>query len=588
MKLGKWIIPITAILILTLAAGCGRAEKTSGAPNDGIATEDKEKDSLRIPVTDAAELKGLWEKYLYHSITTVGNSNDFNSPDEINPACIAYFSWCKYTAEHGIEDLELVSPDSSLRLFPLDIVIEYAKKYFNIERLDVSKISKDAYDPDKKAFLIGFSSNEAIPQYTEPNAWGVYLDKVSKNKDGTVTASLGYYDSYTTKRTNQIRTYILKPNNDGSLYFASGETEYVNNNLVEIKGEHTYFDSIRGFDGDMSELTMLGEDGEELIMIHTPYTEDGKASIILVDRDTLAVTKGLKLDVKFGPHNIKLLGDKFIICLDDKILTVDKNLEKLQEIKLPKLIVDKKMRKPKYNEKGIADVFFGGYDVSGDIKSIAYSDETGVKLLDMASGKEKLLSKSIKVEGSSLINCYLHQMPRFIAGDKKVITSMLAYEGTVGYTLCNLEDGTSEYIKIPDDGGPKVIRYDTGIININAPQNDATTGSTQYKTLYLDFKTGKTSEIKLEDQGDTGYIIPDYYSFMGENYGAFVTSKNDLNDNANNMYFLNRFNINTKTAEEKLMSVKAAEIYILGVLSDGKIIFWYRFTQSEKGICITK
>jgi hypothetical protein len=55
-----------------------------------------------------------------------------------------------------------------------------------------------------------------------------------------------------------------------------------------------------------------------------------------------------------------------------------------------------------------------------------------------------------------------------------------------------------------------------------------------------------------------------------------------------NMYFLNRFNINTKTAEEKLMSVKAAEIYILGVLCDGKIIFWYKFTQGEKGICITK
>jgi hypothetical protein len=307
-----------------------------------------------------------------------------------------------------------------------------------------------------------------------------------------------------------------------------------------------------------------------------------------VDRASLTVKKKLKLDVRFGPHSIKLSGDKFIICLDDKILTLDKKLEKIQEIKLPKLIVDKKMRVPKYDENGIADVFFGGYDVSRDLKNIAYSDETGVKLLDMASGKEKLLSKSIEVEGSSLINCYLHQMPRFIVGDKKVITSMLAYEGTVGYTLCNLEDGTSEYIKIPDDGGPKVIRYDTGIININAPQNDAATGSTQYKTLYLDFKTGKTSEIKLEDQGDTSYIIPDYYSFTGENYGAFVTSKNDLNDNANNMYFLNRFNINTKTAEEKLMSVKAAEIYILGVLSDGKIIFWYRFTQSEKGICITK
>lgn len=586
MKLRKWIIPITIILILTLAAGCKKVEKTSGPKEGGAAT--KEQDSQGRPVTDAAELKGLWEKYLYHSIGTVGNSKDFSSPDEIDPVCIAHFTWFKYTADHGVEGLEPVSPDSSLRLFPLDTVLEYAKEYFNVEKLDVSKISKDAYDPDKKAFLIGLSAGETIPSYTDRNPWGIYLDKVLKSSDGTITASLGSYDTYKTKRTDQIRTYILKPHRDGSLYFAGGTTEYVNNNLVEIKGEYTYIDSIKGFDGDMSELSMVGEDGEEIIMVHTPYTEDGMTSIILVNRDTLTVTRDFKLDAKFGPHNIKLSGDKFIICLGDKILTVDKKLEKLQEIKLPQLIMDKKMRKPKYDEKGIADVFFGGYDVSSDFKSLTYSDETGVKLLDMASGKEKLLSKSIEVKGSSLIKRYLHQMPSFIAGDKKIITSMLAYEGTVGYTLCNLEDGTSEYIKIPDDGGPKVIRYDTGIINVNAPQNDEATGSSQYKTLYLDFKTGKTSEIRLQDPGDTGYIIPDYYSFTGENYAAFVTSKCDINDYANNMYFLNRLNINSKTVEEKLISVKAGEIHILGVLSDGKIIFWYRFSQGEKGICITK
>lgn len=586
MKLRKWIIPITIILILSLAAGCKKVEKVLNTQKGGADTS--EQNLQGSPVTDEAELKGLWEKYLYHSIGTVSNSKDFNSPDEIDPVYIAHFTWFKYTADHGVEGLELVSLGSYTRLFPLDTVLEYAKEYFNIEKLDVSKISKDAYDPDKKAFLIGLSGGETIPSYTDRNSWGIYLDKVLKSSDGTITASLGSYDTYITKRTNQIRTYILKPHKDGSLYFAGGTTEYVNNHLVEIKGEYTYIDSIKGFDGDMSELSMLGEDGKEIIMVHTPYTENGKASIILVNRDTLTVTRDFKLNVNFEPSNIKLSGDKFIICLDDKILTLDKKLEKLQEIKFPQLIINKKMRKIKYDEKGIADVFFGGYDVSSDIKNLTYSDEMGVKLLDMASGKEKLLSKSIKVEHSSLINHYLHQMPRFIAGDKKVITSMRAYDGTVGYTLCNLENGTSEYIKIPDEGGPEIIRYDTGIINVNTPQNDEITGTSQYKTLYLDFKTGKTSEIKLQDPGDTDYIIPDYYSFMGENYGAFVTSKCDINDYANNMYFLNRLNINSKTAEEKLISVKAGEIQILGVLSDGKIIFWYRFSQGEKGICITK
>lgn len=50
----------------------------------------------------------------------------------------------------------------------------------------------------------------------------------------------------------------------------------------------------------------------------------------------------------------------------------------------------------------------------------------------------------------------------------------------------------------------------------------------------------------------------------------------------------NRLNLKTLQIEPKIISVKAAEAHILGVLTDGRIVFWYSLNSSENGVCITK
>lgn len=54
------------------------------------------------------------------------------------------------------------------------------------------------------------------------------------------------------------------------------------------------------------------------------------------------------------------------------------------------------------------------------------------------------------------------------------------------------------------------------------------------------------------------------------------------------MTYLNRVNLITFQVEEQLVLVKGAETYILGVLADGRVLFWYSQNPIESGICITK
>ncbi|MGI6534793.1 MAG: hypothetical protein ACOX23_09455 [Peptococcia bacterium] len=75
---------------------------------------------------------------------------------------------------------------------------------------------------------------------------------------------------------------------------------------------------------------------------------------------------------------------------------------------------------------------------------------------------------------------------------------------------------------------------------------------------------------------------------MGKNYAAYITTRQDNNSNDNNMAYINRIKLDNFRLEEQLVSVKAAETTLLGVLADGRILFWYSLNPSESGICITR
>jgi len=129
---------------------------------------------------------------------------------------------------------------------------------------------------------------------------------------------------------------------------------------------------------------MLGEDNNCLILAYTPYDKKKNVSLILLNPETMKVEKKLELGENFALTDARLTGEKIVVCLKDRIITIDKTLERSEEMLLPKAIRDKIERKPKYDKDGFPDIFFGGYDVANDLKRIVYADEKGVKLFNLA------------------------------------------------------------------------------------------------------------------------------------------------------------------------------------------------------------
>ncbi|WP_258360183.1 hypothetical protein [Moorella sulfitireducens (nom. illeg.)] len=591
----KPILSLSAIAIVVLwlafLAGC----QTSSKNTPGQVPE-KTKQALQYgDITDPVELERLWQEYFYDTIANVGNTRVFNSAQEIDPLNVARFCGLRYVAEHGKESLAPAAEGSPFQLLPLDIVLEYAERYFNLTSLDVSNIESGSYDPQKRAFIFNFGNERTRPSYNAVNSWGEHLDKVTRNSDGTVTAML------VRRRNDRIeltKTYTLKQREDGSLYFVSGRWEYVNNNLVSLTGDYQRYDKITGFDENLDWLSMLGEVDGRLILAYMPYknTPSAKgenAALMLVNPETMTVDKKMEISGDFAsdgaPTNISLRGDSIIIRFKDRFMVVDKTLTRSESVPLPKTIAAKINREPQYNAKGNPDVFFGGYDVASDRKRYVYADETGVKLFNATDNSEKLLSPTISITNSELYANSFHKNPRFVADEQKVITTMTGYEGAIGYTLCDLESGTAKNYRIASESScTGLIRYDTGLLEVNIYLRDQENQTGDYKTMYLDFKTGGLQEISLADPGDTGYIRTPDYGYVGQNFAAFITSKVDNTNNANNEFYLNRLNLKTLQVEPKIITVKAAETHILGVLADGRIVFWYNLNPSENGVCITK
>ncbi|MDD2421322.1 MAG: hypothetical protein PHU78_04200, partial [Heliobacteriaceae bacterium] len=445
-----------------------------------------------------------------------------------------------------------------------------------------------SYDPQKRAFLFNFGSERTRPAYNADNAWDICLNKVTRNNDGTLTVVLVHKGPPQSGRIELTKTYTLKQREDGSLFFVSGRWDFVNNHLVSLTGDYQYYTEITGFAGNMEELAMLGEVDGQPLLANTPYEKGKTASLLLLNPATMHVEKQLDLQAKFEATDVRLT-DKIVVCLKDKIITVDQALEETKDLPLPPAIKAKMARKPEYDQYGIPDIFFGGYDVSRDLKTIVYADEIGVKLFNIADNSEKLLAPSVLIEGSKLFNKSYHRHPRFVAHEQKVITIMTAYEGTLGYTLCDLETGTAKTYDISSESSSTgCIRYDSGLLEVNTHLYNREKQTAECKTLYLDFRTGEIKEITLEDPGDTNDIRWPEHCYVGQDYAAFITRKWDSSDPAQSMFYLNRINLKTLQLEPKIISVKAAQTYILGVLADGRILFWYNLNPSENGVCLTK
>ncbi len=368
-------------------------------------------------------------------------------------------------------------------------------------------------------------------------------------------------------------------------------------NIVEITGSYTRFDEIKGFGGDYQYLSMIGEADGHIIMEYLPYTysEMDKPSLMLVDLDTLEVKKTIVMespdpDSQESPiSHIKMAGDKILVCFDEYISVMDKALEPIEEIPLPEAIIERSKREEVFDDDGISSTYYGGYDISNDMEKIVFTDEAGIKLYDMKSNKEVLLTKNIYNE--NLLSRYYYVLPRFIANDKKVIVDKGGYEYSLGYTIYGISDGGLKTLNLFTEFGPNEIYYDTGLLEPGISVYNAEKGEHEGKRIYLDFESGDVTELQVEKYAYEHYFFQDNV-YVGENYAAYATyvwyDDNDENETKNDMYYINRLNLKTLETENDILEIKGGGPHILGVLADGRVLFCYNYRESESGVCIAK
>ncbi len=77
---------------------------------------------------------------------------------------------------------------------------------------------------------------------------------------------------------------------------------------------------------------------------------------------------------------------------------------------------------------------------------------------------------------------------------------MTGYEGAMGYTLYDMESETAKTYRITSEcSSTGLIRYDTGLLEVNTHLYNQENQTAECKTLYLDFGQGKLGRVFLKN-----------------------------------------------------------------------------------------
>ncbi len=555
---------VIACMLLAQIMGCSVPEKPEA--DEEVAAPDL----VAEDTVDAQERERIWKEYIFPAISTVMNTREFQSAEEIDPNAVARFCWWKYVEEHGVEQLEetleRVDEQSRSRLFPLDIAMPYAYRYFNLESLDLSRMNDSNYDSQREAFTFSLGKQPRVSNSYGKTAGGLSLHEMEKNPDGTLIVTL--YDYYSGDIVDQIATITLMQHEDGEFFFGNGKKEYVENRLVDIVGEHQEF-SFPDVFNTSEPMKMISEQGSAVII----NTGDHKMPLIKVETNQMKIVRQLELEEESRFIRAKEKDGRIYLMLDDRVRILDMDLKPLQEIPLP----------PALTREGTQD-FFGGYDVCADLERFVYADGEGLKLLDSVDMREELLAGSIHHEHQNVGDFTSHYFdPCFVSGEQKVLATRSYYEGNDGYHLFDLIEGTSKEIQSFEAISTSMVYFDDGaVVDFHTPEYFEDLKTNNYRISYLDFPSGEVNVAESEILGGyMGYIIFPSEVYSGKRYSAFLTI-----DSETQARYVNRISNESMETEGNLLSLENARVHLVGVLEDGCIMVYYYRNPVDNGFCL--
>lgn len=559
-----WLVLLLLTAQFLMLAGCGRQEE---GERDLEAEEMVVEPAVSIEITGKAELDRLWKRYIYHAERILIGKEPFAIAVEVDPDAIVHFCWEKYVRDHGVAELEInldvAGEEGRRKLFPMAIAREYAQRYFNLMDIDLSLMDEVHYDTAREGFVMYLSRPGHVPYYLTMDNSDVIHEAI-RHADGSVTVTL--HDYTYGGVVNQISQFTLMEHPDGSLYITSGRRDYVEQRLVNIQGTYQEFRYLEIL--DQSYMNQLVIEKQDHIVIQTG---DRETPLIQLDLERMIISDEIKLGMQVVCRWAREKEEKLYVGLDDRVQVYDLDLEFMEEVYLPDSMMDKAM-----------DDYVRGYDISADLSKITYTDNQGLKLVELNEGHEKLIVPSEQRRFQNTVDYtvnYAH--PRFVAGDTRILAVNNWYEGYDGYYI--FDELGSELIHTGAFEGIATNQIYPGqgmMANIYTPEHKEDQAINNYRISYLDFEQAATRTVDQELLGGyTGDIIGSDRVCNGETDSAFLTR-----DYMEDIWYINRIDNETLEVEGNLLSVQHARVELIGVLSDGRILFSYYRNLVDKGL----
>ncbi len=527
-------------------------------------------------ITDPNTLDLLWQTYFHQAIPTVLHNRNFSHPSEILLDNVVSFAASKYEEENGIEHLELME-DSNIRIISFSEIEPYVKKYFNMDKIDVERLSKHLKTGDSKYL---FNSLDLDDNGTRSYG-GFSLENVNYHQDYSITADLVTYYPLHNEEVKMTHSLTLKLSElSNSYYFAKGT--YKTNHQMQIEGDYVDVDSLKEYALPKTLLKVIGETDDKIIIYVDFNSRDKTNQIVTINSNTYYRIKELELEAHNESINlVKYHDNKIVVEKDDMISIYNDDLDCIQQISLPEIIRQKSPPelltdlKERERSNGLIHNY---YDISSDYSRIVYVDQEGLKLYTIDTGIEELITESPNTKGIL--------SPRFVGKDDNIMATIPGTQCNNGFMFYNTVDKKLDthhihsYYMYLDN----LSIGDTIVMSVMLYDKDIDTDLRGY--IVFDVNTGHYYILDNKYFGENGFTN---LASNGRYEAAFIQSNLQRDDDYYQV--IHQYNFENRSLNKMPMNIPdEADLDIIGILEDGRVLIKYHddYNHEDYGVFVPK
>lgn len=522
----------------------------------------------------------MWNKYMYETITSLGNAKHFDQNDVTEIDELVEYVWYRYCSD--FESAEAMgfelSPDiTAYYLFPRELAYKEAEKYFAFDMANANLDDSNMYLEEYDAFQMHYVGPREEWEVSGNNPWSIYYEGVESLGNGRYEARMVSYEDKEAGIISRESVYTLQLSEAGTFLFESGERRMPFYPLSDFS------DSIMPLDEWKDQIEeyalLIGESRAELFFLEA----DEQIKIHRVSKANYQLLDSLTLLFEPEEHLVQIheteKGGTFLVCTSHYVRVFSENWEQIETIVLPEFFTEKVLSETTWDDFTL-ETIFTSYDVTDDLRQIVYGDEEGLKWFELGTEKPevKLLAKSEEYPQDDLAPLSVYLSPRWVDGDQKIFMMRSGYEGNRGIALYDVQAGV---INRYDHGWTvcsNQIQPAKGVVMPNEFDYNRDTGEGRTLHYYLDFSTGERNEFVFDRMG--GEDMPDgSETYFGESTLALLVR--DYSEDKVKTYVQRIDPENWEMIDET--AVKAAKVRILGADRAGNVFVYYFYNQESRG-----